>query len=303
MKKRVFAMLLAVLLLVSLFAGCGKDEDGAKDPQKPGESGTQSGTVYQPTYLPVEVGSEYTLQYIDQMAIRDGKAYLVANCQTGMEVYTDEITGEPVLDENGQPMERPVAETMLFVMDLESRKTSRLEDFVLTPIPEDMLGGTNLTSVTAAADGTLWVVEEMYLHSFNLPETFDPETQDPYEFYVDGGMQITCRHLDATGNSLQDVVLQVEPDLYLSGILIMEDGTIYATDMENLLQFDANGQVSATVPVEGINQLLEVNGQLAVLLWDEEGMAVKTLDAATMTLGEARPVNNRAYYLMPGFGE
>ena len=106
--KRTIALLMAVLMLLSLFSGCGADDDPAKQNDNKSDSSTSSEDneitkpkfAWKADYLEITGPDGAQLSYINGFCMGQDKAYLAAQCVVGMETVTDPVTGEPILDEN-----------------------------------------------------------------------------------------------------------------------------------------------------------------------------------------------------------
>ena len=201
MKKRLLALVLALLML--LCTACGKDEDSkdpAAEPNQTGEA-AQPTFAYKANYFPIDT-TAHQIQYINSLCMGDGSLFFIAACQTGTEVYVDEVTGEPYLDENGETMEISVQEYCLFRMDLATQALTKLELGGFEP-EEGKLGDSYFGTMTPDGQGGFWVMEQTYSYHYDLPEGFDPANGDYYQYYVDDGSQMLCHHLTARARSWQ----------------------------------------------------------------------------------------------------
>ena len=303
MKKRLTAFALAFVLL--LCSGCGKDSGSSQANKVPEESTEESKSAfaYQATYLPLNFGDSQ-VQYINGTCLSGDTMFMLASCRTGTTVYTNEITGEPVLDENGNTQEMPVYESCVFSMDLQTQSITRIP-FETQPLEDGVFGDSNFGSLYADSLGGFWVMEQVYRYHFDLPEDFDSTTGDYYQYYVDDGTQLLCHHFDAQGNLDKTVTLDAPENTYLGNVSFLSDGSIYATDWMNIYRFDENRAIMGNITVEnGINMLYPYSDtQMGVNVWTENGNMLQPIDAAAMTLGEGFSLPANAYQLFRGFGE
>ena len=89
--KRIFALLLAALMIVGLFAGCSKD--GTKDPGK-----TDPGNSLIDQTKPSQTTAKYAYKadYFD-LAVPDGVQYVNQICAAGTTLYlTASMQGEEI---------------------------------------------------------------------------------------------------------------------------------------------------------------------------------------------------------------
>ena len=303
MKKRLMALVLALLMLV--MTACGKDSD----PEKPSSQQEQSQEAakpefaYQASYFPIDTG-DAQLQYINSVCLSGGKLYFMGSCQTGMEENKDEITGEPYLDENGAPTMIPVYQNCLFAMDLETQAVTMQEMNTFEPA-EGTFGDSYFGTMSADGQGGFWITETTNSYHFEFPEDFDPSSGDRYQYYVDDGSRLMCHHFDAQGQQDKTLTLETPEGAYLGEVTFLPDGSMYSTDWMNVYRFDENGKVAGSLSVEtGINMLFPYSDtQMGVSTWTESGNVLQPIDPAAMTLGEGIPMPANAYRLFQGFGD
>ena len=96
-KYRVIAALLAIVMLLGVFAGCSKNSQETTDPANPGSTtGTKTETndekaastskyAYEAAYLPVPE----EIQYVGTSAISGANLYFTGSIKDGKQSYTD----------------------------------------------------------------------------------------------------------------------------------------------------------------------------------------------------------------------
>lgn len=303
MKHKIAGLLLAAGLLSSLLTGCSKEESAAGSETQ--AEAAQTVYAYQASYLPLDAG-EYEVSYINAMCVSGENLFVTAECRTGTKPAVDEITGEPYLDENGQPVEEAVTQTYLFRVDPADGSLTRAEGFAPQGLPEGQLGYTYVNGLQPGPDGSVWLTEYQNTYSYDLPEDFDAAAGDPYAYYTPGKSTMTCRRVDAQGQQLQAVTLELEPESSLSYVRVLEDGTVYAADWMNLYLYDGEGQLQKTISLDGASlyALYPLSStQMGVLAWQESGNVLLPVDAQTGTFGEAIEIQGNAYNLVEGFGD
>ena len=292
MMKRGAALLLALTLTLGL-AACGKDKD----------NGTEqlTGKVYVPEFLDFNLDVEY----------------ISGGCATGDAVYlmgsksqereeTDPATGEILYyyDEIYS----------LYRIPLDGSEPVKLEAYQPTALPEGAEGNVGVGSITAADDGTVWLTEHVGVYTFDLPESFNPENDDKWNYHT-YEESIIRRQLDASGNEIGRVdisdlagKLGVE---YVYANLFDRAGNLYAVTETEVVMLDP--QLNKVFSVEGEDiagsPTLLSNGRLGLLnyIYDEEketgAWTMKTVDPEAQDWGEEYTLPENAYNAYPGGGE
>ena len=322
MKKRILAMTLVLVLALGLFAGCSKNS-GEADPAQPGskdQPSSETKYAYQPTYIPLDLGEEQ-IQWVNGFCIGENQLYLLGNCIVGEKPYDGEDFGyyetvgamddiavakpaESEAEEPAEPQEPmmvPVYEMGLFRIDLDTNAVTKLASFGKPELPEGYEGDRNVTGMRIAGDGTIWVTEQIYSYYFDLPENFDPETQDKYMYYMDGGTTTSMRQFSADGQELNSIQLEVPEGAYLYNVIVLDDGTVCGWDWPGIYLFDSQGKSKGMIELENVNTLISADGKtLQASAWKEDGNYLMPLDLQTLTTGEAVKLNTNAYDIYPG---
>ena len=292
MMKRGAALLLALTLTLGL-AACGKDKD----------NGTEqlTGKVYVPEFLDFNLDVEY----------------ISGGCATGDAVYlmgsksqereeTDPATGEILYyyDEIYS----------LYRIPLDGSDPVKLEAYQPTALPEGAEGNVGVESITAADDGTIWLTEHVGVYTFDLPENFDSEADDKWNYHT-YEESIIRRQLDASGNEIGRVdisdlagKLGVE---YVYANLFDRAGNLYAVTETEIIMLDPQLNKIFSVACEDMmgSPTLLSNGRLGLLnyIYDEEketgAWTMKTVDPEAQDWGEEYTLPENAYNAYPGGGE
>ena len=303
MKRRMLAFLLALLLIL---CACGKDSDTPREEQKPGQTTEKENTkpqmAYKATYLPVDLG-EHEVRYINSFCLSGEKLFLAANCKTGPQPLADPATGEAILEDTGEPMEMDVEEILLFSVDLSTQAVQQL-DFTPVPLEEGKEGSSYISGLTADGQGGCWITEQRYQYHYELPEDFNSETDDVWNYYVDDGTQMTCTRLDSQGQKIVSMTLQVPEDVYLYNTLAV-NGSVYASDYQNIYRFNDQGAIAETLaPDAEINMVFAYSDtEIGVTCWSETGMKLQLLNTQSKTWSEPMDLPTNAYQILRGFGD
>ena len=290
--KKGLTALLAACMLLSL-AACGKDKD----------NGTEqlTGKVYVPEFLDFNLDVEY----------------ISGGCATGDAVYlmgsksqereeTDPATGEILYyyDEIYS----------LYRIPLDGSDPVKLEAYQPTALPEGAEGNVGVESITAADDGTIWLTEHVGVYTFDLPENFNPENDDKWNYHT-YEESIIRRQLDASGNEIGRVdisdlagKLGVE---YVYANLFDRAGNLYAVTETEIIMLDPQLNKIFSVACEDMmgSPTLLSNGRLGLLnyIYDEEketgAWTMKTVDPEAQDWGEEYTLPENAYNAYPGGGE
>ena len=309
---RMIAALLAIVMLLGVFAGCSKNSDNTTDPANPGSStGTKTETndekaastskyAYEAAYFPMPE----QMQYVNTTAFSGTSLYFTGSVVDGKQSYTDEVTGEVTEYDNYR--------TGLFKMDLETGECKELTGFQLPQVPEGWMGSSDLNNMQIAPDGTIWAVYGSYTYRYNPPADL-AEDDSKYNYYEEGENKTGILHLDADGNELSRIELsrtEEEQSFYISSFLVDAAGNIYVSDWQTTYIYDQSGNKKAVVDLgENGGNLCEMKeGVVGVSYYmydeakpEESGRVFQQIDAATGKLtGEKISLPNDAYNFYPG---
>lgn len=319
--KRAAALLMAACMLLGL-AACGKSNNGNKGNNSgSGDASQLSGTVYVPEFIKLNLEAEYI-----NSGCSDGQ-YLYLVAEVANKVLVDSEGNEIRPLNEGETDEEAVATlpegtegwvnynytSGLFKATLDGKTVERMDNFATGALPEGMEGNVSISMLRPGADGTLWICEEMYTYSFDLPADFDPETDDQWNYYVDGGNSTIWRQIDSAGNELNRVdttglaeklgvdwvnatVLDGQGNIYVSG-----DGFVAVLDKSMNLLFKLEGD-----NLWG-NLVQMGDGSMGMLIYPEyvegqesKGPSVKVIDLAAKNWGEEYPMPSSANNLYTG---
>lgn len=309
--KKMTAMLSAAALLVGCLAGCGGKD--TTDPGKPGKpsknDGKESTTIemakyaYQAEYLPLATDGGEGVEYVQAFAVSGDKLYFAGEVKTGEEPAMDPETGEQMLDEEGKPVTYPVYDNCLFGMDLNSKEVKQLE-YEKAAVPEGMRGDSHLRTMKAAADGTLWLLEEVSTYTLDVPEGVDPESPEAMDYYTPGENMTVLSHVDAAGKQLATMQLELPEDFYGENLYLDSKGNIYVCSWSTICVYDPQGSLITTIEGDGNGDVQQMNADaIGFTGHSEKGMVFTPVDLEKKALGEGIPLDDGAYEIMPGVGD
>lgn len=320
MKKRMLALLLALVLVIGVLAGCGKKE-GPSEPGQPEEPGKPGASTIGSSQTPV-VTAKYAYQadykdistqfeWVNQMCAAGENLYLLASVRGEEHTETDEATGETYTYYDSREA--------LFQMDLQTGECTELENFAMPEIPEGWMGGTNVYSMQAVSDGTLWALVNLYTYRYNTPEDFDPSTDEEWNYYEEGENKSSLLHIAADGSILKELNLQPETDAgeggemgmmaaNISSFYVDDAGNVYTSDWQTVYVFDSEGNQLFTLPGgdNGGNLCMISSDTVGICtyFYDEvtetSGRRFKPIDVAAKDFGEEVKIPQSAYSMFPG---
>ena len=309
---RMIAALLAIVMLLGVFAGCSKNSDNTTDPANPGSStGTKTETndekaastskyTYQAEFLPIPDN----IQYVNTSTISGANLYFTGSIIDGKQTYTDE---------NGEEIEYDNYRSALFKMDIETGDCTELTEFQLPEVPEGWLGSSDLNNLQSGADGTLWAIYGSYTYRYNPPADL-AEDDSMYNYYEEGENKTGLLHLDADGKEIKRIEFsQTDEDgnsFYVSNFFVDNSGNVYLSDWQNVYIYDQDGNKKTTVDLsENGGELCELKaGVVGVCYYkndeakpEESGRVFQEIDPATGKLtGDTVKIPDSAYNFFPG---
>ena len=309
---RVIAALLALVMLLGMFAGCSKNRGETTDPANPSNNpGTKTETndekaastskyAYQAEYLPIPEN----IQYVNTSTISGSNLYFTGSIIDGKQTYTDE---------NGEETEYDNYRSALFKLDVETGDCTELTEFQLPEVPEGWMGSTDLNTIQAGADGTLWAIYGSYTYRYNPPADL-AEDDSMYNYYEEGENKTGLLHLDADGKEIKRIEFSQTDEngnsFYVSSFFVDNSGNVYLSDWQSVYIYDQDGNKKTTVDLgENGGDLCELKaGVVGVSYYkndeakpEESGRVFQEIDPATGKLtGDPVPLPNDAYRFFPG---
>ena len=279
------AVLLAVILSLGLTA-CGSREK-EKESRLPG-------TVYVPKFTELKLAAEG----------------LSAGCADSRNIYLAANANEAV------PADSAAANyvSFLYRIPLEGGEAVKLEQYQPVPLPEGTEGNVSIQELSVGTEDTLWVTENVYSYTFRLPEGFNEETDDKWQYQSDIQETVIRRQLDAAGKELKRVDIsglaqKLDVDTVYS-TAFDRDGNIYAVTEKKIFALDPGLQVLFTVEGKDMTGALTPlgDGTLGMICssYNEETQTsdnvLKTIDPKKKALGAEYPMPLNAYGIQPGRG-
>ena len=317
--KRFFALALAALLVMSLFAGCSKNSDtpGGKtdssgsliDQTKP--AATTAKYAYQADYLDLQLPEN--VQYVNTMCTAGTTIFLTAYVQGDEIVQTDPDTGDT--------WSYYTQKLVLLSIDPDTGACTQLPNLQLPTVPEDCEGNVDCYNMAGSDDGTLWMLVNVYAAKYDLPADFDPNTMNKYDYPSTDMSTAYLMHVAADGSTIANVDLSVTDDgtdeedgmgSNISSFAVDAAGNLYVTDYNYIYVLDAEGKLLFKIDDSQYSgSLCRLQPDQVGILWynyatgtaestDENGQFFIPVDLETKTWGEKIKMPANVWNVYPG---
>ena len=286
MKKitfRLIAAVLAVALLVPVIAGCRR---------------TPENLFYDPPefiFIP------------EVMRISDDISEIRNLIVSGDTVF---FSSQVMVDEDFW-----LYDTKLYSMNIDGSNVAPLPNYVAPSSPfSDALGTVNVSTMNADDDGNLWVVESGWFFRFNLPDDFDGDPWDRYQYYEDLGSVSSIRQLTETGAEMLTIDIAQISDgfdwFHVSAFNIDSAGNLYIGSNEGVFVLNNQGEILFRLTVDDwVDQLMRLtDGSVAYYGWSDSGprgwsRVLRPINLATRDWGEDIELPENAWDIFPGAGD
>ena len=305
MKKitKFAALLLAVLMALTSFAGCNKAKTDEENLDK---------YIYPATYFDLsDFGDNAT---VNQVTSVGEKAYMLVTMPTG------ETITNTYKDENGEDVEysSDVYKNCLYELDLSTGEKKKLDGFVdltsgydTTTDDPAVRGYASINNMLETSDGKLAVVRTSETTTYNVPAGFNPETDNIWQYSSKTKLDVYIDVLEETGavantvTALSKEYSQDESYYGIRGVVCDKDGNWYinTTDGMEVYNADFSQKLFEETGDNNINNVVRTaNGDIAVVLWDESGnFNVKTFDTAKKAFSEGKKLSMSTVYFNETF--
>ena len=315
--KRIFALLLAALMIVGLFAGCSKD--GTKDPGK-----TDPGNSLIDQTKPSQTTAKYAYQadYFD-LAIPDGVQYVNQICAAGTTLYASVgIQGEEITNtdpDTGETWSYYNSRLGVLTIDPDTGICTELSNLQLPEVPEGAEGSVDCYNMIGSDDGTLWMLVNVYATQYELPDDFDPNTDSKWNYPSTDINGSYLMHIAADGSTIASLDLSDTNNEdnedgmsgNLSSFAVDAAGNLYVSDYNNIYVLDAEGNVQFKLDGSQYNgSLCRLNAQQVGVMWynytddvnasDENGQYFVPIDLETKDWGEKVKLPSNVWSIFPG---
>ena len=328
--KRAVAAVLALMLMMGLMSGCGKQTNG-------GDSGSASSgyvyvpsytkldeqvqdmsnlscvgdTIYFSSYIPVHSdGTRVTDEELDEMNAYYESLYSDDYARdTDSDIPAEETSAEEPMDFDVNYVYR------LFSVKMDGTGFTELVDYVSPTAPEGDYSYANLNKICADGQGNIWVSESINQTIFDLPDGFDMNTQDPWEYYVEDKTENIIRKLSATGAEIGklDLTPYIEaPDgedamyyrFYVSDMATDSEGNLYISDgNSSIFVANNNCEYQFKLSVDGwVDSFISTKGGIVGIATNNGNgeRVLKSIDAASKSWGAEYKISDSIWRTSSG---
>ena len=315
--KRIFALLLAALMIVGLFAGCSKDN--TKDPGK-----TDPGNSLIDQTKPSQTTAKYAYKadYLD-LTMPDGVQYLNQICAAGTTLYASVgMQGEEITNTDpttGETWSYYNTRLSMLTIDPDTGTCTELTNLDLPQVPEGAEGSVDCYNMIGSDDGTLWMLVNVYATQYELPDDFDPNTDSKWNYPSTDINGSYLMHIAADGSTIASLDLSDTNNEdnedgmsgNLSSFAVDAAGNLYVSDYNNIYVLDAEGNVQFKLDGSQYNgSLCRLNAQQVGVMWynytddvnasDENGQYFVPIDLETKDWGEKVKLPSNVWSIFPG---
>ena len=317
--KRFFALALAALLVMSLFAGCSKNSD------TPGDKTDSSGSLIDQT-KPAATTAKYAYQadYLD-LQLPENIQYVNTMCTAGTTIFlTAYVQGDEIVQtdpDTGDTWSYYTQKLILLSVDPDTGACTQLPNLQLPTVPEDCEGNVDCYNMAGSDDGTLWMLVNVYAAKYDLPADFDPNTMNKYDYPSTDMSTAYLMHVAADGSTIANVDLSVTDDgtdeedgmgSNISSFAVDAAGNLYVTDYNYIYVLDAEGKLLFKIDDSQYSgSLCRLQPDQVGILWynyatgtaestDENGQFFIPVDLETKTWGEKIKMPANVWNVYPG---
>jgi len=281
---RAIAIFLIVTLLLLFTVGCKDNSADGGD----GEGAGSQDLIYLPEFFPVPGDS----LYVDAYAFTDDKVYFSSVYQL---IYNEEINHSSV---------------KIYSMDIDGSNFSELTGYAPVVSGADY-GGVNIRAMTIDDDGNIWINESEWLYNFNLPDDFNGEEHEKYEYIEELGSFNRLIQLDSSGNTLLstdiDALLSSEFG-WISSMEADNEGNIYliveGANEGTIVVFANDGTHRCSIKASGHNNTLvklsDGNMAHAGISFSYYEFSLRRIDLASQSLGDKIELPSAASNIFSG---
>lgn len=285
--RKTLAFILAAVMLVSAFSGCGKKEPEKELPEY----------IYVPTYTKLELPEG--IDWVGNTKFIDGTFYMIADSNTEVE-RTDEITGETYTDY--LYVQKAIA------VSPDGKNVEELGVFgANNTYSEEMEVSEYIHQIITTPEGPAVLVNKT-IRTFDLPENFNPETMDrwAYQKYTTEYVLYTigADGKFGEGKTIFSVDESNENGFYPSAILGAKNGNWYMASYQEVKVFDKDlNELYKIENINGNNGIIQLkDGRVGMFCWGETSLELKVFDDSKKAFGETFMMPENVYSFSDGNG-
>ena len=195
----------------------------------------------------------------------------------------------------------------IYSMNIDGTNLTALPNYSIGELPTpDAQSNLNINALTVDNDGFLWVAEQGQFFTFDLPDDFDGEDWERWDYYEDLGSIMQVRKLDNTGREILTVdtnALAAGSDwFHINTLSVDGNGYIYIGTQDSIFVLNDNAELQFQIDVgDWVDQLFRMpDGDIAFFGWGEEGRILRRIDTSAGDWGENINIPQSAWQVFPG---
>lgn len=235
--------------------------------------------------------------------------------EDGFYFSTQEKVGEEIPEGVTPEWEDQYAiwETVLYFVDYSGKRT-KLDKYETLSNDTDHEFNSYINGIQAVSDGEIMLFETASEYWSDAPEGTEKYSDLWYEYYRSTN-KYYIRIIDGKTGEVKKSNLLLIPEEIASptdgsyfwpyGVIRDNDGNYVLVSEQKILGFDGDGNMTNCIELEGWAEKLSClsDGRVVVMLWGDNGMAAKTVDLKSNSLGETIELPAHAYDAVPGNGD
>ena len=273
MKKTLFRLLavcLTVAMILPILAGCRRDTNAFETPDY--------------VYVAEIINIDGEFREIRDLVFFDDTIFFWST------TIIDEETWEVAVN--------------IHSMNLDGTNVTELPNYSIGELPTpDAQSNFGINALTVDNDGFLWVAEQGQFFTFDLPDDFDGEDWERWDYYVDLGSIMQVRKLDNTGREILTIDTSALADWFHATALSVDgDGYIYIGTQDSIFVLNSDAELQFRIEVgDWVDQLFRMpDGNIAFFGWIENERALRRIDRSARDWGETIALPRNAWQVFPG---
>ncbi len=269
--KKITALLLALLLVAALFAGCDKQEQNNAD---------------EFAYVPTYVEWPFDLEYVNMAKVEGDTIYIFGEIIDGKTIST-------YINENGEEesYEYDNYVNRLCSMKLDGSEAKELKNYDPdSHFDSDGNSWGGIANMFVDENGNINLIQTIYEDCFELPDDFDSATDEIYDYYTGTSSCVWLDIVDSDGNLIETKkIIGDETGIeYINEVFLSKSGNWYIFGDENIYVADPDGNKLYGIETSlYVNEFVELSdGTVGFYSWDDDGDKIFTIDDNKKDLGE-----------------
>lgn len=297
MRYRFVALLICIFLFVGIVSGCDRTENSDPVQEHPSQSETEYAYRAESVLIDKDLVPGHDLSQITSFCVSGNSAFFSA------EFLAEEDESASYIDPVSQEQYGADSsiKSVLFAMDLSSHEITLL-NYQQTELDKNQEGSFSLSEFSTGADGTAWIIEMAETYSFDLPENFDANTDNKWNYYNPSSPIITLMQYNERGEQVSSASITLTNDLgFYFNFMADRSGNVYCTDINNVYVFDATGAEKGAVSYEdGYLVQLGADG-VGILSYGHSGdTTILPIDPVAMAYGDTIQIDRSSFLPAPG---